>query len=110
MLENAIQFIESVKTVFNAETSLLNISTDNRTIIAAEIKIGHSTILLSEAAGIYGKSVGNFFIYVGNAHETFKRAIFHGSSVVTELSDMDYGRCGGIQDSFGNTWWLTSTS
>ncbi|MGY0037057.1 VOC family protein [Pedobacter sp. NJ-S-72] len=108
MLENAIEFIEFVKTVFNAETCLLNIAADNRTVLSAEIKIGHSVLLLSEAADKYGKAAGNLFIYVGNADETFQRAIFHGASVVTEVSDMDYGRCGGIEDPFGNTWWLTS--
>lgn len=110
MLENAMEFIEFVKTVFNAETSLLNIAADNRTVLSAEIKIGHSVLLLSEAADKYGKAVGNLFIYVGNADETFQRAVFHGSSIVKEVSDMDYGRCGGIQDPFGNTWWLTSAS
>lgn len=110
MLENAIEFIEFVKTVFNAEITLLNIAADNRTVLSAEIKIGHSVLLLSEAADKYGKAVGNLFIYVGDADETFQRAIFHGASVVTELSDMDYGRCGGIEDPFGNTWWITSTA
>jgi len=108
MLENAVEFIEFVKTVFNAETCLLSIAADNRTVLSAEIKIGHSTLLLSEAADKHGKAVGNLFIYVGNAEETFQRAIFHGSSVIKEVSDMDYGRCGGIQDPFGNTWWLTT--
>ncbi len=108
ILENAIEFIEFIKTVFNAEINLLNIAPDNRTVLSAEIKIGHSIILLSEAADKYGRAVGNFFIYVGNADETFQRAIFHGSSVVTEVVKMDYGRCGGIQDPFGNTWWITA--
>lgn len=110
MLENAIEFIEFAKIVFNAETKSLNIASDNRTVLSAEIKVGHSILLLSEAADKYGKAVGNFFIYVGDADETFQRAVFHGSFVVTEVADMDYGRCGGIQDPFGNTWWLTSTT
>lgn len=110
MLENAMEFIEFVKTVFNADISLLNIAANNRTVLSAEIKIGHSVLLLSEAADKYGKAVGNLFIYVGNADETFQRAVFHGSSIIKEVSEMDYGRCGGIQDPFGNTWWLTSAS
>lgn len=108
MLVNASGFIEYVQLVFNAEILLLNKSTDNRTVIYAEIKIGHTIILLSEAQDKYGKANGNFFIYVGDADETFNRAVYHGASIVTTITDMDYGRSGGIEDPFGNTWWLTT--
>lgn len=108
MLVNATGFIEFIRMVFNAEIRLLNLAEDNRTVLNAEIKIGHTIILLSEAMDQYGKAVGNFFIYVGNADETFDRAVYHGASVVSQVTDMDYGRCGGIEDPFGNTWWLTT--
>lgn len=108
MLENAIEFIEFAKIVFGAETKMLNIADNNQTVLSAEIRIGHSMVLLSSAADRYGKAVGNFFIYAEDADETFQSAVFHGASVVTEVTDMDYGRCGGIQDPFGNTWWITA--
>lgn len=108
MLENATEFMEFAQTVFSAEILLQHMADDNRTLLNAELKIGHTVILLSEAKDKYGKAVGNFFIYVGDADDTFNRAIFHGASIVTEVSDMDYGRSGGIEDPFGNTWWLTT--
>jgi len=108
MLENASAFIEFVQTVFNAQVLLLNKAADNRTVLNAEIKIGLTIILLSHAVDKYGKAVGNFFIYVGDADETFDRAIYQGASVVRAVTEMDYGRCGGIADPFGNTWWITT--
>lgn len=108
MLVNAMGFIEFAQTVFNAEVHLINMAEDNRTVLNAELRIGHTVILLSEAKDKYGKAVGNFFIYVGDADEAFNRSIFHGASIVTEVTDMDYGRCGGVEDPFGNTWWLTT--
>ncbi|SEA38955.1 VOC family protein [Pedobacter hartonius] len=108
MLVNAAEFIEFAETVFNAQVLLLNMAEDNRTVLNAEIKIGHTVMLLSEAKDKYGKACGNFFIYVGDADETFNRAIFHGASIVTEVADRDYGRSGGVEDPFGNTWWLTT--
>ncbi|WP_158800082.1 VOC family protein [Pedobacter sp. L105] len=108
MLVNAAGFIEFIRMVFNAEILLLNLAEDNRTVLNAELKIGHTMILLSEALDQYGRAVGNFFIYVGNADETFNRAVYHGASVVSQVTEMDYGRCGGIEDPFGNTWWLTT--
>jgi len=108
MLENAKEFIEFAQIVFNAETLLLNLGEDNRTVLNAEVRIGHTVLLLSEAKDKYGKATGNFFIYVGDADETFNRAVFHGASVVKDISDMNYGRSGGVEDPFGNTWWLTT--
>lgn len=108
MLENAAGFIDFAGIVFNAEVILLNQADDNRTVLNAELKIGHTIVLLSEAKDKYGRALGNFFIYVGDVDETFNRAVFHGASVVTAIADMDYGRSGGIEDPYGNTWWLTT--
>lgn len=108
MLENATAFINFVQTVFGAEIVLLNMNEDNTHLLNAEIKIGHTVLLLSEAKDKYGKAVGNFFIYVGDADDTFNRALYHSASVVKEMEDMDYGRSGGIEDPFGNTWWITT--
>jgi len=108
MLENALAFIDFAKVVFNADVNLLNLADDNRTVLNAELQIGHNVFLLTEAKDKYGKAVGNFLVYVGNADDTFNRSLFHGASIVTELADMDYGRIGGIEDPFGNTWWITA--
>ena len=108
MLVNAAAFIDFVQLVFNADVLQVNKAEDNRTVLYAEIQIGHTVLLLTEAKDKYGKAVGNFFIYVGDADETFNRAVFHGASVVTEVTDRDFGRSGGIEDPFGNTWWLTT--
>lgn len=108
MLENALGFIDFVQVIFNAEILLQHMDDDNRTVLNAEIRIGHTILLLSEAKDRYGRAVGNFFIYVGDADDTFSRAVYHGASIVTEVTDMDYGRSGGIEDPFGNTWWLTT--
>lgn len=108
MLVNAAGFIDFVQLVFNADIRQLNTADDNRTVLYAEIQIGHTVLLLTEAKDKYGKALGNFFIYVADADETFNRAVSHGAAVVTEVTDRDYGRSGGIEDPFGNTWWLTT--
>jgi len=107
MLENALAFVDFAQIVFSAKIIALNLNDDNRTVLNAELQIGHNVVLLSEAKDKYGKAVGNFLIYVGNADDTFNRSVFHGASIVTEITDMDYGRSGGIEDPFGNTWWIT---
>ncbi len=37
-----------------------------------------------------------------------KKAIEEGAITVTELSDQNYGRTGGVSDPLGNSWWITS--
>lgn len=108
MLENASAFINFAQAVFSAEVAVLNMDEENTKVLYAEIVIGHTAFLLAESADKYGKAVGNFFIYVQDADDTFKRAVFHSAAVVKEISDMDHGRCGGIEDPFGNTWWITT--
>lgn len=108
MLEHAAGFLEFAQTVLGAEVVCLSLAEDNRTVLHAEVRIGHTVLLLSEAKDRYGRAVGNFFIYVGDADDTFRRAVYHGAAVVTAPKDMDYGRSGGIEDPYGNTWWLTT--
>ena len=108
MLVNAKEFIGFAQIVLDAEVILQKLANDNQTVLVAELKIGNTIILLSDAQDKYGRAFGNFFIYVDDVDLTFQTAINHGASVVTEIADMSYGRSGGIEDPFGNTWWLTT--
>jgi len=37
-----------------------------------------------------------------------KKALENGATAVTQLGNQSHGRSGGVKDSFGNTWWITS--
>jgi len=108
ILENAAAFIEFTHLVFNAKTLLIKYRDDERTVMHAEIKVGHTVLMIAEKTDEYEQSLGNFFIYVDDADETFNRSIYHGASVVIEIADLEYGRSGGVKDPFGNIWWLTT--
>lgn len=56
----------------------------------------------------FGVATANLFIYVDDADATFNLALENGATIVNNLADQDYGRSGGIQDPFGNVWWITS--
>jgi uncharacterized glyoxalase superfamily protein PhnB len=47
-------------------------------------------------------------IYVKDADITYKKAFENGASAVTQLGNQLYGISGGVEDSFENTWWITS--
>jgi uncharacterized glyoxalase superfamily protein PhnB len=107
ILKDASAFIEFTQMVFNAEVVSKHMR-DEKIIMHAEIKIGNSIIMFADSTEQYQPRPAGFFIYVDNTDKTYKDALDNGASVVTEIADQSYGRSGGVQDAFGNTWWITS--
>lgn len=109
ILNGAQQFIEFTEKVFNAVENKSNRHMRDETIIMhSEVSIGDSTIMFADSTGRFPPRTTGLFVYVDNADDTYKKAIDNGAKVITELSDQSYGRSGGVEDSFGNTWWITS--
>jgi PhnB protein len=107
IIENASAFIEFTRKVFNAEL-LGKHMRDEKTIMHGEIKIAGSVIMFADSTEQYLPMPAGFFIYVDDADKTYESAVNNGATAVTELADQSYGRSGGVKDSFGNTWWITS--
>lgn len=107
ILKDAARFIEFTRKVFNAEL-LSEHMRDEKIIMHAEIKIGNSIIMFADSTGEFQPKPAGFFIYVDNADKTHKDALDNGAGVVTDVANQSYGRSGGVQDAFGNTWWITS--
>jgi uncharacterized glyoxalase superfamily protein PhnB len=107
ILKNASAFIDFTKKVFNAELTF-RILRDENLVRHAEIKIGGSPIMLADCTDKFGPREATLMVYVDNTDETYKKAIDEGAEIITELSNQEYGRTGGITDPFGITWWITS--
>jgi len=107
ILKDASAFIEFTQKVFNAELVSKHMR-DEKIIMHAEIRIGNSIIMFADSTEQFQPRPAGFFIYVDNIDTTYKDALGNGASVVTEVTDQSYGRSGGVQDAFGNTWWITS--
>src|SRR5688572_9047826 len=110
MLDGALKFIEFTKTVFNATVTLNmhKMREDYHTVLHSELQIGSSTIMFSDASEQWKKQTANLFVYVADADETYHKALAEGAKTIMELSDQNYGRTCGVEDPFGNTWWITS--
>lgn len=107
IIKDATKFIAFTKKVFDA-TLAYKTMRDENIIMHAEIMIGESTIMFADATEKFKPRPAGLFVYVANADETYKIAIESGATIITELSDQPYGRSGGVTDSFGNSWWITS--
>jgi PhnB protein len=73
-------------------------------IMHAEIAIGDSTIMLSDAMR-EPPSAASMYLYVKDADAVFAQAVKAGAQVKIPLADMFWGdRFGTVSDPYGNTW------
>ena len=109
IVKGAKNFIDFTQKVFKAkENRKMRSMRDEKNIMHSEIKIGYSTIMFADSTEKFEPRTAGLFIYVENADETFKKALAEGATTIMELSDQEYGRTCGINDPFGNVWWITS--
>jgi PhnB protein len=107
IVKEAAAFIDFMKEVFGAEEKM-KMMRDEETIMHAEIVIGESVIMIADATEQYAPRPAGLFIYVAHCDSVYKKALNKGAETVSEPADQQYGRSAGIQDAFGNTWWITS--
>lgn len=107
LLSKASEFILFMQKVFGAKETNKTMR-DEHTIMHAEVMIGESTIMFADTTNEYKARPAGLFVYVSNADDTYKKAIEAGATTVTEVADQSYGRSGGVEDPFGNVWWITS--
>jgi len=73
-----------------------------------QVRIGDSTVMVSEATERYPAMASAFYLYVADAAASMERALSHGATLEMEVSDMPYGdRQGGVRDPHGNIWWIS---
>ena len=109
ILKNANDFIGFTKKVFGAEEVFKSYrDNDNQIIMHAEIRINGCNIMFADVTEGFDIANANLFIYTDDADITFKKALNNGCIIVNELANQNYGRSGGVQDPFGNVWWITS--
>ena len=107
IVTKAAAFIDFMKEVFGAEEKM-KMMRDEETIMHAEMAIGDSVIMVADATEQYAPRPAGLFIYVDDCDSVFQKALNKGSETISEPADQQYGRSAGIQDAFGNTWWITS--
>jgi PhnB protein len=73
-----------------------------------QVKLGTSTVMVSEATDRYPAMAAAFYLYVADAKAAMRRALDAGASLEMPVADMPYGdRQGGVRDGHGNIWWIS---
>jgi PhnB protein len=113
-VRDAAQAIAFYQRAFGAE-ELFRLTEPGGRIGHAEIRIGKTTLMLSEEYPEYGivgpQTLGgttfSIHLHVDNADEWIARAIEAGATLVRPATDAFYGeRSGSVQDPLGHEWLL----
>jgi PhnB protein len=73
-----------------------------------QIRLGTTTVMVSESSPRYPAMPSSYYLYVEDAHAAMKSALARGATLEMEVGDMPYGdRQGGVRDPHGNLWWIS---
>jgi len=107
ILNGVADFIVFAKNVFNA-VETMRYPAEGNLIVHAEINIAGTTIMMGDSTEQWTQRPASLFIYSENVDGDYKRAIQNGGKTIMEPEDKEYGRTCGVEDPFGNVWWITS--
>lgn len=106
-VEDAEGFVRFLIEAFGGTETLRSLRPDGR-VANAQVRIGTSTVMASEAGGRYPPTRGACYLYVEDADAAMHKALAAGGTLEMKVADMPYGdRQGGIRDPFGNIWWVS---
>lgn len=103
--EPVIAFLTSA---FGA-TELGRAATPDGAILHTTLKIGNSSIELSDANGIYQPMPGMFYVCVADADALYGRCLESGAQSLSAPADQAHGdRTGSVKNVSGNTWYIAA--
>lgn len=108
VVEGVAQLIDFLKQAFDAK-EIQRIALPDGTISHVEVRIGDSVVMMGEAGGDFKPMPAMIHLYVEDMDTVYRRALQAGATSVRAPEDQFYGdRTGGVQDSFGNQWWIST--
>ena len=104
----AERFIDFTVKAFGAE-EMGRFAAPDGTIMHAEVRIGDSVVMLTDASDAMSAQPTALYVYVRDVDATHQQAVAAGGTSREEPSDKFYGdRTSTIVDPFGNQWFLAT--
>jgi uncharacterized glyoxalase superfamily protein PhnB len=107
ILKGADKFIEFATNVFSAALAAKHLTNDNK-IMHAEILIEGTTIMIGDSGEQWSIRPASLYIYSNDVDGTYEKALNNGGKTIMPVEEKPYGRTCGVEDAFGNVWWITS--
>ena len=109
VVPDAPKTIAFLKQAFGATTLFEPMKRPDGSIGHAELKIGDSPLMLSEASEQCPATQAMIHLYVPDVDAMYKKALAAGATSVMEVADQFYGdRSGGVKDPAGNSWYVAT--
>ena len=105
-VEDAAGFLDFLVRGLGGEEVLRHL--DGERIANAQVRLGTSTVMVSESSARFPAMRASYYLYVADADDAMSRAIAAGAESIMPVADMPYGdRQGGVRDAWGNLWWIS---
>ena len=107
IVKGVAQLIDFLKEAFGAQETFR--MPGGGGIMHAEVRIGDSVVMMSDAMGEHGPMPTMLHLYVEDVDVVYRRALQAGATSIREPEDQFYGdRAGAVKDAFGNQWWIAT--
>jgi PhnB protein len=109
VVQNADKTVEFMKKAFGAEMAFEAMTRPDGKIGHADLKIGDSHVMISEASEQHPAMPAMIHLYVPNVDAVYQRALVSGGASLMEPTDQFYGdRGGSVKDPSGNVWYIAT--
>lgn len=107
-VNGATRLIDFITKAFDGQVTSLMKGDDGK-IMHATVKIGDSTIMISDATEKFRPMPTMLYLYVENVDSVYQKAIGVKGVSLREPTDEFYGdRSAGIEDAWSNQWWIAT--
>ena len=108
VVEDAAGLIDFMGKAFGGKERM-RMEGEDGAIMHAEVEIGDSVVMIGGASGAFPPKTAMLHLYVPNVDALYEQAINAGAESKREPADQEYGdRSAGVQDRWGNEWWLAT--
>ena len=105
VVDGAERIVQFMKDAFGAQFVFEPMKRPDGKIMHAELRIGDSVVMISDASERAKATSAMVHVYVPNVDAVYQKALKAGGTSVMEPADMFYGdRSGGVKDPAGNQW------
>lgn len=108
MVDNASGFIDFVQNAFGGKVTY-KMKSDDGKVMHATVKVGDSTLMISDPTERYGPVTSMLHLYVNDVDTVYQRALKANATAIRQPTDEFYGdRSAGVKDQWGNQWWIAT--
>ena len=107
-VQGAAKLLDFVKQAFDAKEMYCMRTPDGK-IGHAQVRIGDSIVMLSDACGAWPAMPAALYLYVPDTDAVYRSALKAGATSLQEPANQFYGdRNAGVKDPCGNMWWIAT--